>query len=329
MNRMLGNHISCVLLGFACCLGAARSADAEQPQSAPLGESTKLVFATQEQGEKKITEQDGFIEHLGELEIQLRLETAQPVSKDAYVKSLAAGVKAWKPEEIEIVEKAAKQVSEALEGYDFPLPKEVLLVRVSTEVEGNAPHCRGSTIVLPDAFFGVTTDPARILAHELFHVVSSHHPELRDKLYEVIHFTKCNELELPESLQPRRVTNPDAFVNQHVVRIDIAGKETTVAPVILSQSSEYQPGGLFANLDFRLMIVEEANGNFAPKLEGGEPVLLTPREGADYMQKIGRNTGYIIHPEEVLADNFALMLFDPEGARDAWVIEGMRKVLKK
>ncbi|PQO42081.1 hypothetical protein [Blastopirellula marina] len=331
MNRKFDSlGVGCRFGAFVCCLVLfAMPGIAAEPQSVPFHGGAKLIFATPEQGEKQITKQDGFIEHVGELEMQVRMESAEPVSKEAYLKSLGAGVKAWKPEEIEIVEKAAKQVAEALEGYDFPLPEEVLLVRVSAEVEGDAPHCRGASVILPDGFFSVTTDPARILAHELFHVMSSHHPELRDKLYEVIHFTKCNEVELPESVKPQRVTNPDAYWNQHVVRIDVAGQETPVMPVILTRSAEYQPGGLFANLDFRLMVLEEADGKFAPKLVDGEAVLLSPREAADYLQKIGRNTGYIIHPEEVLADNFALMLFDPEGVRDAWVIEGMQEVLKK
>ena len=306
----------------------AAAAHSAEPQSVPFRGDTKLIFATQEQGERQITKQDGFIDHVGELEMQIRLESAEPVSKDAYVKSLGAGVKAWKPEEIELVEKAAKQVTEALEGYNFPLPEEVLLVRVSAEVEGDAPHCRGASVILPDGFFSVTTDPARILAHELFHVMSSHHPELRDKLYEVIHFTKCNEVELPESLQPQRVTNPDAYLNQHVVRIVADDKETPIMPVLLTRSDEYQPGGLFANLDFRLMVLEEADGKFMPKMVGEKPVFLSSTGGAGYLQKIGRNTGYIIHPEEVLADNFALMLFNAEGVRDTWVIEGIQGVLK-
>ena len=37
-------------------------------------------------------------------------------------------------------------------------------------------------------------------------------------------------------------------------------------------------------------------------------LLLKPDDVPDYFAKIGRNTGYIIHPEEVLAENFVLLV---------------------
>ena len=39
-----------------------------------------------------------------------------------------------------------------------------------------------------------------------------------------------------------------------------------------------------------------------PVLATGEPVLLDPANVPDFHEQIGRNTKYIIHPEEVLAD---------------------------
>ena len=36
-----------------------------------------------------------------------------------------------------------------------------------------------------------------------------------------------------------------------------------------------------------------------------QPVLLDPEDLPDYHRRIGRNTNYIIHPDEILADNFA------------------------
>lgn len=38
-----------------------------------------------------------------------------------------------------------------------------------------------------------------------------------------------------------------------------------------------------------------------------EPWLLEISDVTGYHEQIGRNTGYTIHPEEVLADNFVLL----------------------
>jgi len=45
-----------------------------------------------------------------------------------------------------------------------------------------------------------------------------------------------------------------------------------------------------------------------PALREGEPVLLAVSAVSGFSEQVGRNTGYIIHPEEILADNFALMV---------------------
>ncbi len=301
---------------------------AQETPAVHLSDNTLLTFEPAAQGKRLIAEQDNFIQRLGDLEMQIRLGSEKPVTKQAYVESLQAGVKDCQPDEITFVEQATQSVRERMQGYDLPFPKQIHLIRVSAAVEGNAPHCRGASIVLPDAFFANPDQAPRILAHELFHVLSSHNPKLRDKLYGIIHFRRTDEVKLPEELQPRRITNPDAASNKHVITLDIDGQATPVVPVLLTRSNEYRPGGLFANMDFKLMVLQQQDGKFTAKLEVGRPRLLSPREVPDYMQQIGHNTGYIIHPEEALADNFMLLLMGGDQIPDRWVIDEMKKVLQ-
>ena len=95
----------------------------------------------------------------------------------------------------------------------------------------------------------------------------------------------------------------------------------------MARSPDFRPGGLFANLDFKLMVLEEQNGEYVARLEEGQPRLLAPDEVPDYLLKIGRNTGYIIHPEETLADNFWMMVLGSDRIQDTWVIDEMKTVL--
>jgi hypothetical protein len=66
-----------------------------------------------------------------------------------------------------------------------------------------------------------------------------------------------------------------------------------------------------AALRFRLLALEEtAEGLRASCLPSGMPRLLAtgdPDQVKDYHEQIARNTSYIIHPEEILAENFVLV----------------------
>ena len=48
-----------------------------------------------------------------------------------------------------------------------------------------------------------------------------------------------------------------------------------------------------------------------------------------YIQKIGMNTDYIIHPEEVLAENFVLLLNNSKYIRSPEILEKMREVFSQ
>ena len=133
----------CTLCAAGLFLAAAGAfCSAQEPRSVRLDEKTTLTFASVEQGREVIGTRDGFIERLGELEIQLRMDSAIPVSKKDFLASLQAQVRQWGDDEGALVESAAKVVRERMQDYRLPLPGQILLIRVSAQVEGNAPHCR-------------------------------------------------------------------------------------------------------------------------------------------------------------------------------------------
>ena len=54
---------------------------------------------------------------------------------------------------------------------------------------------------------------------------------------------------------------------------------------------------------------------------------IDPAKVPSYHDQIGRNTGYIIHPEEVLADNFTLLLQGRTEVKSPHVLDGLRRLL--
>jgi hypothetical protein len=45
-------------------------------------------------------------------------------------------------------------------------------------------------------------------------------------------------------------------------------------------------------------------------------------------EQVGRNTGYLIHPEEILADNFAVLFQKPPKIASPEIIERIRRILQ-
>ena len=105
------------------------------------------------------------------------------------------------------------------------------MIKTTGAEEGNAAYTRATAIVLPKSELGKGQDHLKkLICHELFHILSRQNPELREKLYAIIGFTKCNEIKLPPELERRKITNPDAPRNDHFIRLQIEGQESLAVP---------------------------------------------------------------------------------------------------
>lgn len=325
----------CQLKWLSCSAAAMllvfSSAVALAQEDVMLTSEASVHFASPEEGRQLVAEVDDFVKHMQPLERQIRLESKQPISQEAYLQFLKDQVKAWDANEVKELTSVVEQLRGKLEGFRIPLPERVFLVRASAAMEGNAPHCRGPAIILPDSFFGDSAKMLKVLTHELFHVMSSHNAALRDQLYAIIGFQRCNEIALPDSIASQRLTNPDAPRFEHYISLTgvSPGSDgvTRVVPVTLTKSDTYTGGSFFDYLDFRLLVIEGEGTSWRPLLEEGQPMMLSPREAPDYFKQIGQNTNYIIHPEEILADNFWMLVLEKREVPDSWILDKVRVLL--
>lgn len=332
-RRLCGSVMAALLL--------FNSAAVFSQEDVMLTSQATVHFASLGEGQELVAKVDDFVQHMQPLERQIRLGSKEPVSREAYLQFLKDQVKTWDASEAKALTSVVEQLRGKLEGLHVPLPETIFLVRATEAMEGNAPHCRGPAIILPDSFFGDSAKMLKILTHELFHVMSSHNADLRDRLYAIIGFHRCNEIALPAALAPQRLTNPDAPRFEHY--ISLAGLSpnsdavTQVVPVTLTKSDTYTGGSFFDYLDFRLLVIEGEGDHWRPLLEetvskgallnGTGPKMLSPRETPDYFKQIGQNTNYIIHPEEILADNFWMLVLEKRDVPDAWILDKMRAIL--
>jgi hypothetical protein len=64
-------------------------------------------------------------------------------------------------------------------------------------------------------------------------------------------------------------------------------------------------------------------------MSSAQPVLVSPEEISGFFEQVGRNTKYVIHPEEILADNFALLILDEHNVPSPEILQKMRIILLK
>ena len=296
-----------------------------------IGKKTVVQFLPAKESRTVVTTRDDFVARLSPFDRAARLKVAEPVSEERYLAFLGDNVRDWTEAEIQKLRTIIEAFPSRL--GDLPFPAAIQLIKTTGAEEGNAAYTRGAAIMLPTA--ELSKSPAelkRLVSHELFHVLSRGNPELREKLYAIIGFTGCEEIELPPELARRKITNPDAPRNDHFIRLQIDGARRAAVPILLSRSDAYDPkrgGEFFAYLQFQFLVMEETENPRRLKVahRDGAPWLVQPQSVTGFFEQVGRNTDYIIHPEEILADNFALLILGAQTTASPEIQEKMKTVL--
>lgn len=185
----------------------------------------------------------------------------------------------------------------------------------------------------------------QVMLHEVFHIYSRYHPNEREELYRLIGFEPLDgPLVFPDSLARRLLLNPDGISIDYAITLEVPGDSLAVRaiPLIVSAQANYSPAlpQFFAYLDFQLYPIEETEEGYRVVTRGGHrSPLPSPTRIPGFFEQIGDNTDYIIHPDEVLADNFVFLVLAQAGEesfalsnyseRGREVLRGMRKILTK
>jgi hypothetical protein len=317
----------CFALGVAL-MCAAETCHAEMK----IGDRSVVIFATAEEGKRLLETRDDFVERLSPFDRSSRMKTEKDVSEEEFLKFVGENALAWTdPEKAKFVS-AFRGIQKRLESLSLPFPEKILVIRTNGNEEGGASYTRGNAIIFSTSEIAVDVSSLqKNICHELFHVLTRANPELRERLYEVIGFAKCDEIDFPAKLAARKITNPDAPKNDHCIRLKAEGKECWAIPILFSRSEKYDAkrgGAFFDYLQFELLMVERSGDSSVKALYDGEyPRLVDADLVSGFFEQVGRNTGYIIHPEEILADNFALLVLGKSNVPSPEILVKMKKTL--
>ena len=296
-----------------------------------LAKICTVHFATPEQGKFRLAKHDAYIKGLSPFERAAKILKAGPVSTEEYINFIGAQTLEWDENDKAKLKKIIQIASSKLAPYTRHIPPDIYLIKTTGKDEGAAPYTRGISIVLPNRTVRQSTKGLeRLFYHELFHIISRHKTQLRDELYALIGFKPCGVVSLPDDLMLRRISNPDAPVVEHCIRVTENDMPHWVAPVLFSRISEYDPkvgGTFFRYLEMRLMAIDRDTAK--PILRDDKPVMFQPREVEGFFEQIGNNTSYILHPEETLANNFVFLITEKQGLANPEIPKKIGAVLLK
>ena len=129
-------------------------------------------------------------------------------------------------------------------------------------------------------------------------------------------------------MEDRKITNPDAPVNDYAILVEYDQQLVWAMPILYSISEKYdleKGGEFFDYLLFKFLIVADEHGNWT--YDDDHPVIVDRSELKGFLEQVGYNTNYILHPEEILADNFALLILKVSPVNSPEVLEKMRQIL--
>jgi len=302
------------------------------PLAAHAGETgSAFVFADRAQARAVLGARDDYVRATGELERSAKLRSGAAVNQDRFAARMADEALSWNGNEQRMLEPLLARLDRYVAATKWRRPARILLLKASDELLEGFPHTRANAIVLPESEVRRGSgNLAYLVAHELFHVLSRADPALREELYAAIGFRRCGRMDLPEPLRSLRITNPDAVERWHTVQVRVGDRAAEVLPLLHLPAAEFDPRtGFKAHLTVSWFPVERSGERCA--IASGAQGLGTQQLEGLYEQ-IGRNTEYVIHPEEILADNFALLIMlsatdTPPQVPSPEVLERMKRIM--
>ncbi|MBL4613101.1 MAG: hypothetical protein JKY91_05095 [Emcibacter sp.] len=272
---------------------------------------TQFIFADIKSGQAILTADDNYFNRMSKAEIAIRSQSPVANKSPHDLKNqYKANVLDWTEQEKAQITQLVADNRDKLNSLRALLPAQIIFIKVTDLVEGGLPHTRANAIVLP-----LTDKPLseKLFYHELFHVLSRQQKAQHDSLYALIGFKPC-DFTANDHLRTISLTNPDVPAEGYYLPVHIEGQAAAIMPMLHTARPVYDPdieGGFGGHFAFGLLklTLDERKCTVAAGPDG-KAEFLNPTTVTDFFAAIGHNTGYIIHPEEVLADNFVFVMMD-------------------
>lgn len=301
--------VSLLLLFFSC-----QKDDPENSTS-----KINYHFATLEEGKHLLAANDEFYNSLNQNNIDWRMRRTGATLNE--LKSFAQTcVREFTEEEKEAITKAVTSIQERLNdmGASLPFPEDdIVFVRTTMQEESDAgAYTHKTEIYIGERILqkGIPQDgddEATIesnwlyfnyaIAHELFHCLTRNSPEFRSQMYSLIGFTTTgSDIVFSPDIQNSILINPDVEHIDNYAEFTINGEKCNCELLVFYTKTwaeayaEVGDEAPFFNYNQAVLVPIDALDTY-----------YTIDEVPDFWDVVGRNTDYVIAPEECMADNFS------------------------
>jgi len=291
-----------------------------------LSETQNVVFMDSLQASKAIIvdSKEHFFEKITDVDMAIQMKENLPKTMSrsekltAYRNFLKEDVISFTNEDMTYLKDVFKEVYESANKINPTIfPKKIRLIKTHAEhYGGSVYYTREDIIVIPKNVLAVKNYDAIVstIYHELAHIYSRYNEDKRHQLYDLVGFKNIGDsadLEMSPLLRKRILHNPDGINFAYKIDLKISEDSTISAiPIIASNEDQYEndKNTFFAYLDFKLYQVVPKGDTYEVITDEDGKSTLNLREIPDFFRQITQNTDYIIHPDEIIADNFMFLL---------------------
>ena len=284
----------------------------------PSSDTTRIPhrYASADEGRELMLANKEYYDGFSQNDLDYKMQKSG-ATMDEYLEFAADQLLDYTEEEISVIDSHIAGMEKLLEdnGYELPLTDEIVFIKTTMKEEAGASgYTHGTQIYLGefivDMFIKGETSPAyaetadEILWHELFHCLTRCNPEFRKEMYSLIGFTVTGtDYELPASVFEYHISNPDVEHHDSYATFIIDGKETDCfTDFVTTKHYDEVKTNFFAVSTTALVPID------------GTDIYYTPEQASNFNEVFGRNTDYVVDPEECLADNFSYaMLYGMKG----------------
>ncbi len=290
-----------------------------------LSKEHQVIFLDSVQAGTAITidEKENFFNLINKLDmsIQMKKNFAAETSREDAVKEYKAFLKtdvlAFSKEDMEFINEVFKEAYELCNKVSTNIfPKEIKLIKShGTHYGFGAYYTRENCIIIPKDVLELKNHKSFLetMLHEISHIYTRYNPEQRKAIYKLIGFTSIgnqSNLLMKDGLRERVLLNPDGINFAYTIDLkELSGQPYSAIPVIISNETEFlsTKSNFFNYIFFSLYKVRmNHSARVISDEEGNSTVNMN--NIPDFFSQITDNTGYIIHPDEIVADNFMYIM---------------------
>ncbi|MBR1629690.1 MAG: hypothetical protein IJ679_10590 [Lachnospiraceae bacterium] len=269
------------------------------------GEAFPHHFADRKEAVECFLSNTDYFDGFSECELQYKMQDKE-ATMEKYLKFGEEQMGEFTDNQKTLIEELLKELEEDIkkEGYTLPELEEMVFIN-STQVEegGSAAYTHGTQIYFDGSYLEECLSSEEeetrlegkcLMWHEIFHCLTRSNPKFREDMYRIIDFTVVPEdFEIPPSVQEKFISNPDVGHHNSYATFAIQGEKKDCFCAIIAKQPFEKEGDTFFSCVATALVPTD-----------GSDVYYLPEDADNFWQIFGKNTGYVLDPEECMADNF-------------------------